>query len=221
MAISRMGRAGASLYFYDGDDRGNFSVGGQRGPWQNVAAVEIDSDAQAPNIMSELRYIPEVENLFVNSAVTEVGLVEIAKLPKHSSLRSLECFGTRITASGIAHLGQLDWLLLLHINTCPIGDAELQQIARLPGLKTLNLIEEGQAANPNRFTVAGFRTIGKMAGLETLWLVGHTLSDESAAELQRMTSLKTLRLSRCEIAPAAIDALRAAFPNCEVIRHGD
>jgi hypothetical protein len=221
MAISRIGEAGASVYFYDDDDRGNFSTGERRRPWQVVAAVEIDSDAQAPNIVSAVRDIPEVENLFVNSAVTDVGLVEIAKLQKHSSLQSLECFGTRITANGIAHLAKLDWLVLLHINTCPIGDQELQQIARLPGLKTLNLIEEGTPANPSRFKEAGYGAIGGMHGLETLWLVGHTLSDESAAELHKMTGLKTLRLSRCQISPAAVDALHSALPNCTIIRHED
>lgn len=216
LAIDSIDRNGGQLFFRSEEASGYVSISANQSRWHDVVSIEIDNDAEATRIVPQLHRIPEVEDLWLDSAVTDGGLSEICRIRQHPSLKFIEFFGSQITAAGISQLARLNWVKLLHFNTCPIGDRELRSLKELPSLEAVNLIEEGESANPQRFSEAGFAALGELRQLQSMWLVGLKVSDQSAQHLENLTRLKTLRIIDCEISPAAIEALREALPECEI-----
>lgn len=198
-------------------------------PWRDVAIVHARNDKEAVAVARELKHLPEAECMFLGG-VSDTGLTAICDSEPGSAFDTLDLLFCPITATGLTHLAKLTQLRTLFFNTCPIDDASLATLKSLDGLQNLILLEEGnKAANPNRFTEAGFRELGQMKHLEYLWLAQLHVSAASASHLKGMTGLKRLRLSRRYltsgdesvadlrlISDETIADLRRSLPNCKI-----
>jgi hypothetical protein len=217
-AIQNIYNSGGAVLFRGDWQSGSgniYSDPSKANPWRDVSILHARSDAHAMTVSRELRHLPEADELFLTSGVTNVGLAELCDNADQSSIANVELIGSRVTAKGLSHLSNLKRLRLLFVNSCPIQDADLAALKLLPTLRHLTLLEEGKTGNPKRFTEAGFREVGQLKQLETLWLANLVISDPAAEHLKNLTGLKRLQLSRCQISDDAIGRLRQALPKCE------
>ena len=219
MAIQYIYSSGGAVLFRE-DDRPNFggiySDPTKDNPWRDVGMVHARSDTEAIAVARQLKYLPETECLYLKGGVSDKGLAAICDSEPTPSFDTIDLLNSPVTAAGLAHLAKLKQLRTLFFNSCPINDACLASVKSLDGLQNLTLLEEGSTANPNRFTEAGFREVGQMKNLRSLWLVQLQISTAAANHLKNLTRLDSLKLSRCLISDDSIAELRKALPQCKV-----
>lgn len=183
-------------------------------PWRDVYLVHATNDTEAMVVARQLKFVPEVQFLYLSGNITDKGLAAICSA-EPSSVIAIDFLESSITSAGLSKLATVPRLRRLFFNTCRISDAELASLKRITGLRQLTLLEEGKSANSSRFSEAEFREIGNLQALEELHLARLHVSDAAAAHLARIANLKTLQLSYCQISEQALVDLQKSLPNCE------
>lgn len=123
------------------------------------------------------------ELLMVTAVMTDEGLAELSH---DSQLQSLYCFKPRITDGGVKHLAKLTGLKKLELLRVPeLTDASLAHLAGLTNLQEINLSGSG-------ITGSGLIHLGALRKLESLTMPRSPLDDAGLANIGRLTSLKKL-----------------------------
>jgi hypothetical protein len=145
--------------------------------------------------LAHLAELPNLRRLTVaGSPFNDEGLAALAKLPHLEEFRTWHTFQT---SAGNNSLGKLDQLKSLHLG---------QRLRRYDGGSNAHSVSDD--------------TIGRLLGmksLETLTLDEARLTAAGLLPAAKLPSLKKLVLQRCEIPPGALDQLRAAAPNLEIV----
>lgn len=138
------------------------------------------------SIKSGLETVTEIDAR--GSGVTDVGMVELTKLP---ALQSLAIGGTAVSDEGMKSLQKVPSLQSLSLNASRISDVGLGHLALLPSLKRLEMM----ACD---LTEADFAAIGRLPALEVLVLDRVLeLTDPCLDLLCEATTLKVLHINEC------------------------
>jgi serine/threonine protein kinase/Leucine-rich repeat (LRR) protein len=154
------------------------------------------------------------------------GVNQIGDLPSDSfKIKGISLPNARLLHSDhIAMIAQLRHLRRLDVADTPIGDADLEQIAKIPTLDWLSLTgtqvtNDGLAALQAlewlrvlhvagiHIEPSGAAVIGGLPRLEGLDLNGSRVNDEAAAKLSTLRRLRHLTLSEARITDAALQSL--------------
>jgi hypothetical protein len=156
--------------------------------------------------LAQLRALRCLERLTIDSAnITDAGLPCISGL----NIKGLSIRNTRVTDAGGEHLEKMTQLEWLSLGGPGIGDRTLVRLQKLPKLKRLSL-------DSTQVTDDGLRHLQGMPALEELYLRGPVFSDAGLRDLSALPTLRRLRLAGLSVTPAAVDALRAALPECQI-----
>lgn len=200
-------------------------------PFQ-IRTITLDNRPITDEGLQHLHGSARLEQLRMNSTpITNAGLVHLKDLPrmetvelrgtritdeglkslKNHPLIWLDLSSTFITDEGLKHLKELPTLQQLRLNGVKITDAGLEHLTHLPSLHLLEL-----AGTP--ITDAGMKHVHKMNNLTWLMLSGTKVSDAGLDELHGLAGLRTLWLERTKVTEAGVAKLKAALPNCKVVR---
>ena len=140
----------------------------------------------------------------------------------------------RITDAGLEHVGKLQWLQSLHLRGLPITDAGLENLADLTDLRVLYL-ERSQIRGPGLARLSSLHHLVSLnlsrsaltdeglsylvgSPIYHLTLDGVSLSGAGLKALIALASLRRLEIRGCGVADEAVDGLKKAMPNLEIVR---
>lgn len=103
---------------------------------------------------------------------------------------------------------------MVHVETVPLSDADLDLLVDVPGLKVLQL----DHAN-NSITASGIATIAHLPNLEHLRIRGGKIDDEGLKMLAGMPSLKLLNLPHGQFSDQGLGELKR-LPQLTMLRIG-
>jgi Leucine-rich repeat (LRR) protein len=159
-----------------------------------------------------LVYLKNQPNLYYldlgQTVVTDSGLQHLSGL---TNLSTLSLDGTKVTDAGLVYIKDFQRLVVLGLSGTQVTDAGLVHVKRLPTLTNLNL-------SRTKVTDAG---ISELKGVQLKWLSLHEtkVTDKALEQLREHKNLKTLELNGVStVTDAGIAALKAALPNCEIVR---
>lgn len=139
-------------------------------------------------------------NLELCTQISDLGLVEVSKLP---FLRELILTGTSITQIGIKHLIGSKQLVALDLELCDgITDSACESLGKMSQLKSLQLKKSG--FEKQAISNAGMMQLKALSQLESLNLYGNKISDAGLAEVTGLTRLKSLNLSLLAISDTGL-----------------
>jgi len=175
--------------------------------------------------MSMLSSFPSLEELGLNSRVTDRGMVHVAQL---TSLKRLYFpMQTKVSSAGLQHISKLTALEELYLGQ-GIGDAGLAYLRGLPHLTYLCLYGPGFTdtgmvyvkevpslrifsvhENLSRITDAGLVHIAELPNLELLCLHGmRGITDAGIAHLTKMRSLRKLDIGSSRVTDKGLGYLK-------------
>jgi len=140
--------------------------------------------------------------------ITDDGLLHLRKFPL---LARLGLDHARITDAGLVHLRELPSLERLNLDRTRVTDVGMAELARLPRLRWLAI------GHNEAITDVGLKHVGQMPALEELRLYGTRVTERGLKHLHGCPQLRVLDLRGLTFPPAAIEALRQALPNCEIV----
>ncbi len=141
-------------------------------------------------------------------AVHDADLKHLALLP---DLKSLNLSNTPITDAGVAHLMGLKKLKFLYLFGTKVTDSGVVSIAALPRLEVLCL-------DQTEITDVALKTLEDLPRLEKLHVHSKAkITDAGLESLKKHTRLFELRIGGPGLSSKAIDALKAALPDCNVV----
>jgi hypothetical protein len=143
---------------------------------------------------------------------TQVGDAGLAHLRPVAGLQKLLLSGTRLSNQGLADVGRLAELRVLYLSGTEVGDAGLLHLAPLVRLEEVNL------SQCKGVTDQGAARLTKLTSLKQLNLTGTQLTDEGLSQLAALRSLEGLYLHGTQVSEEGVQRFRAALPGCRV-RH--
>jgi len=147
-----------------------------------------------------------------STRVTNAGMQYIAEMPE---LRSLYMEHLDLTIDGLRHLTRLPLTSLSVDSQTKFDDESLRLIVKsFPQLKVLLL-------NETKITSKGLRLLTQIPGLERLSCINLGLTDETAAPIFELKTLKDLSLSINKITDKSVAKMVAQLPHLEVVGLGD
>ena len=117
-------------------------------------------------------------------------------------------FPGKLDTESLRLLEQLEDVIYLEMPKAQLTPEMLESLSRLNHIETLNLTES---------SISNLESLSQLNKLTYLFLRRTQISDEDLAVLSRMTQLKIIVLSETRVTPAAVNALRAQLPNCDII----
>jgi hypothetical protein len=155
--------------------------------------------ARSQNVSNDdlrcLKAFPNLSELSVEAtAISDAGLVHIAKL-KH--LRTLRLSRTRITDAGLKSISGLSELRDLYLLQTAITDAGLAEVGKLENLQVLWLAE-------TRITDAGVAKVDKLSNLRLVDLAETRVTDACAPTLRKFPRLRGLWLNATAISDVGL-----------------
>ncbi len=194
----------------------------------HLAALSLQQTAVTDNGIAIVAALPELKELtLMATPVTDACLASIASL---TQLQKLRLRGTQVTGRDAAAFGQMKSVVDLDLSETSFESAGLASIATMPNLKMLNLWltkvdDEGIAAltaktqlkqlnldNVKGVTDQSLEVISQMVDLELLHLGGTSVSAAGLPKLYGLKNLRTLFITRLELSPEDVEALRKAMP---------
>ena len=135
----------------------------------------------------------------------------VREFPRLTKLERLYLRGpAEIGDEGLAALGRIAGLTRLLVSSGKVTDKGLAHLASLKKLESLSLWS-------NAITDEGLRTLSRIQGLKDLGLYGGTrITEAGLRHLAGMKQLKSLRIDNATLAPAAVERLRQALPDCKL-----
>jgi hypothetical protein len=139
---------------------------------------------------------------------------QLAVIGQLTNLEILNLAHTKITDAGLGYLGRLAQLQNLRLDGTRISDVGLATLARTHG----RLVTLGLNHIPD-ISGAGLARLGQLPRLEWLEIRSSPrIMDEGLVEVASLESLRRLEVDKGQFSAAAIDALLAALPTCEVMQ---
>lgn len=130
------------------------------------------------------------------------------------NLTALNLSESNVTGGDVKEIGKLKDLQILHLDSTKISGASLKQLAHLSNLKILTL-------SKTQIRDGSFEELVNLSNLEELDLSETNLSLADFRKLFSLTQLKKLDISNLlnpNIDEAAIEELRQALSECQIIR---
>lgn len=144
--------------------------------------------------------------------VRDADLVHVAAL---TELKSLNLSNTAITDAGLAQLLSLKKLKFLYLFGTKVTDSGAASIAAFPRLEVLCL-------DQTEISDIGLKTLEDLPRLEKLHVHSKAkITDAGLESLKKHTRLFELRIGGPGLSEKAIDALKAALPDCNVVYDPD
>lgn len=140
-----------------------------------------------------LRYLPRI---------TDAGLGHLRKLNRLKRLRLEDL--PRVTNSGLAGVGSLSSLRILWVetlNSVPLTDKAVEDIAALTGLQSLIL-------DGTNLTDVAMQHIGQFKHLRTLSLCESNLTDAGVKQIGELKDLESLALTGTAITDASVKVIK-------------
>lgn len=161
-----------------------------------------DDDIREIAVLRKLRWL-----YLGKTQITDASISEINKLSK---LESLSIGAPAITDQGVSRLGDFEHLTSIFLDTAQITDEAVASLQRFPKLHSIGLAHTG-------VTDDGVAKLAHFKELDCLDLEGcSNLTDKVIEHLAECKGLKKLTLKNTELAPAAIDSLKAKLPDCKI-----
>ncbi|MDC0142973.1 hypothetical protein OAK45_00410 [Verrucomicrobia bacterium] len=153
--------------------------------------------------------LPNLHDLGLGDQITDEALRDVAKM---KNVRSL-VLGKQITDEGLETISNMKHIVWLSLSSSQITDKGLKTISERDNLRSLSFRRQ-------KITKEGFKEIFKMHNLTNLELGYLPVDDSMLSDIVKMRGLKEGRLaiSNTKITSQGASKLRAAMPNCEIIR---
>jgi hypothetical protein len=140
--------------------------------------------------------------------VTDADLVHVKPL---ADLRILNLSGTAVTDAGLKELTSLSRLKFVYLFNTNITDAGMEALQALPRLEVLCL-------DQTQITDVGLKALEELPRLEKLHVHSKApITDAGLESLKKHIRLFELRVGGPHITEEALERLKAALPNCNVI----
>jgi hypothetical protein len=195
-------------------------------------AVRLYTSDISDDWLHELDDLAALDITDLTLAETALPDADLAQMIRRHPLQVVELRREDVGDQTVAALADTPGLFLLTIRESPLSDA---QFARLP-LETLEelriddtlvtsaglreLRRSGKLVvltlDGRQFDDDTARTLGGLATLRAIELVGNEVSDEHVARLHRMTALESITFQRSAVTQEAVDVLKTTLPNCDV-----
>ena len=188
--------------------------------WKKLKRLNLRGTKITDNTLEAVAGIPSLEALDIGFAqLTDAGLDYLTTM---GNLRELRMGGNKLTDTSLQFLRQMPGITKLDIAGSQrtdsglwnllLGEQGLEAIASVTALAELHV--GGTAIG-----ASGLRKLAGMAGLERLSLQNCTkVGHDSVAVLAGMKKLRWLDVAGTELTAEDVSALRAALPECEIVR---
>jgi len=188
--------------------------------WKHLKRVNLRGTKVTDSTLEVLAGLPGIERLDIGWAqITDAGLEHLSAL---TNLRWLTMGGNKLTDAALQFLRQMPQIEYLDIGgtqrtdsglwSLLLTDAGVQAIAGVTELRELRL------AGTN-VTGRALTLLKPLAKLERLNLQGcKRLRDDAAATVAQFHQLRVLDLKDSSLSEEAVARIRAALPDCQVIR---
>lgn len=188
------------------------------GKWQFLANMtKLQSLAVTnypyPLLLQYAEQLTNLDNLMVID-VKNLSVDSLASL-KGLSLTSLNLQKTPINSEHVKAIAAFEQLKMLNLGQSKITDEDIQQLASLKLLASLEI------NNCQNLTDDAFKTIGSFGKLQTLWADGVPVTDEGLKYLHAMPLLSQVRLGSAGITPKGVGELRNSLPNASSISYSN
>jgi Leucine-rich repeat (LRR) protein len=188
--------------------------------WKHLKRVNLRGTKVTDSTLEVLAGLPGIERLDIGWAqITDTGLEHLSAL---TSLRWLTMGGNKLTDAALQFLRQMPQIEYLDIGgtqrtdsglwSLMLTDAGVQAIAAVTELRELSLAGTNVAGR-------GLALLMPLGKLERLNLQGcKRLRDDAAATMAQFHQLRVLDLKDSSLSEEAVARIRAALPECQVIR---
>lgn len=171
--------------------------------------LDLHGQALTDEDLAELATLPSLKSLGLRGTpISDPQLAHLSGL----ALESLDLRGTQVSGQGMHHLPA--WSLeALHLTDTRVEGDHLFGLPAMPRLKTLKL---------NRLGVGDghVEALSAYPGLEHVELDGTAVTAAGVHRLlELLPSLRRLEIRRAGIDRAEANALRAAYPDCQIVVH--
>ena len=174
-----------------------------------ISEVNLNNQAITDDQLYRLAWLPYLTDLSLeNTATGDDGIRHIAEM---AHLEWLNLWQTHIGDNGLKHLANLTTLQHLPIGGTRITDAGLIALKNLNQLKYLGL-------RRTAITDAGIQGLNAHPLLEELNLSETAVTDACIPNITPLKKLKRLVITDSAISDAGFSQLRAALPNCLILR---
>lgn len=180
---------------------------------EGMDSLEVFLAAFTDAGLSHLKTLPRIKVLqvgafFGNANITDVGLAHIKEF---RNLERLDLSGVNITDAGLEHLANLDKLQFLELFRTPISDAGLQHLKGLTELRELNMAS-------TLVTGTGAEQLKGLPKLASINLQTCKVTDAGLEQFKGLSNLLGLNVYDTQVADAGVEALKAALPNCNIVK---
>ncbi len=118
--------------------------------------------------------------------------------------------GKALTDDGLAHVRNIDKMIVLHLKGTQITDDGLKHLSGLPTLEKLHLEE-------TKLTDAGLAHLLEIPKLKWLNIYGTEVTDAGIETVKKMKNLEKLYIWQTKISLPGFQQLQAALPDTEII----
>lgn len=201
---------------------------------QRSSAVETPAIAE-PSFSDQLAAVRNGAAVRIQVEASPLSDRDLQQLAGADVLHTLQVDhpDSRITADGIQRLAALSNLDHLRLRGPGIDDAALAEIAKLRGLRILNVprgeftddglaslkalpdLEQLRFGSPH-VSDAGMKRLAEFPALKRLHLIGVPITDAGLAELAKNEQLESLYIDDTDLSDAAWDALFRTRPKLHV-----
>ena len=153
---------------------------------------------------------------FRSEKFTGSGLAQLKALP---NLERLTFAGTTTGDAAMEAIGQLPQLKEFrtwHTAQTQAGNAPLTKLTKLTALRLGQRLPSWGKDSPASFDESTMATVAQIKSLETLELTEARLTAAILPHLKALPNLKKLKIETVDIAPADVEAIKAALPNVVV-----
>lgn len=179
----------------------------------DVVGVILTGSTVGDATLARIATLPNLERLDIYSnKITDDGLKPLAS---HRKLKELTLSSPHVTDKGLRHLTGLTALEELSIGLNLVGETQLDQIAILRQVTSLNIDGMQSLVGPYGIADDELEQISKLDNLRRLHLSGSSITDAGLAHLHRMKNLESVSIHRTDASIDGISSLHKALPRCK------
>jgi hypothetical protein len=200
---------------------------------ENLEHLSLRGVPVTDELLAMLPPLPSLQGLGLDATrVTNAGLSQLTAYP---SLRTLWLDGTAITAEGLPHLRALPDLASLYLPETDISGPGLESLKDLPKLQSVSFkgckltVDDMErlsglaqvevlGLDHTNITDEHLARLDDLPRLRLLWLSKTAVSDASVEKISQFKGLRTLYLHGSAVSEHGANQLKAALPNCQVLR---
>jgi Leucine-rich repeat (LRR) protein len=200
----------------------------------NLTCLELRFKSARISQLKGLGNLSNLETLRIYDA--DITDDDLAALPKLDRLTEFKFDPRNITNAGVAHLANVPKLRKLSLTSLEITDAGLAHLVNLPELKELSLagssvtnqgltlllqlkqLESLDLAGCKRITKEGVKHIAKIRHLKRVNFLESGVDGGGLQALVNSKELRSVSIAMERSTVEQVNQLKAALPNCEVIR---